>query len=68
MQLRLLVKGPFCVGQNCPTVYATDRDTVVIQGERLAAKTVGLDVPDHEVLAEVPMSLIRELIASGELS
>ena len=45
----------------CPTLYATDRDTYVIQGwkvldpEALAA----LDVPDHETAIEVPRALLR---------
>jgi hypothetical protein len=50
-----------------PTVFATDRDTLLIQGwkvddddEALAeARRRGL--PDHEDIVEVPMSILRFL-------
>jgi hypothetical protein len=60
MRLRRLVG---CSGGSCPTVYATDRDTFVIQGavvtdpEALAA----VDLPAHETLVEVPRWLLDGL-------
>lgn len=50
------------VGQS-PTLYATDRGTLVVQGwrvtdpEALAAMTV----PDHETTVEIPIALLRFL-------
>ena len=59
MKLRHL--GTESGDNGCPTLYATDRDTYVIQGwkvldpEALAA----MDVPDHETAIEVPRALLR---------
>jgi hypothetical protein len=48
-----------CRGGSCPTVYSTSRDTVVIQGYRLNADSVGLDLPAGEDAVEIPISLLR---------
>ncbi|HSH61606.1 MAG TPA: hypothetical protein VK988_18550 [Acidimicrobiales bacterium] len=66
MRLTQLVTDPFCQGKICPTVYATDRGTVVIQGDRVTEPT-DVEVPEHEVLVEIPRSLVEELVRSGAL-
>ncbi|MET7396950.1 hypothetical protein ABZS66_26050 [Dactylosporangium sp. NPDC005572] len=45
-----------CGGGSCPTVYATDRDTVLVQGNAVT----GFAVPDGELLVEIPRDLLIE--------
>jgi len=58
-----LVKLAGCSGGTCPAVFATDRETYVVQGsivtdpEALAA----LNLPAHETAVEVPASLLVSL-------
>ena len=58
-----LTKLAGCSGGTCPTVYLTDRGTVVVQGERVtdpdALATMRL--PEHEAAVEVPLSLLASL-------
>ncbi|MFF3399347.1 hypothetical protein ACFYW6_12580 [Streptomyces sp. NPDC002659] len=49
-----------CDITECPTLYATDRDTLLVQGETPADH--GLQIPAHETLVEIPMDLIRKAI------
>ncbi len=44
----------------CPTIFATDRDTVLIQGYVLPAGTVRMDVPTGEFIVEIPRGLLIE--------
>ena len=68
MKLTLLVGGPDgCSGKSCPTVYRTDRDTLVVQGYRVADEH-GLDVPENETIVEIPSALIKQLVEAGQLS
>ncbi|MQA13792.1 MAG: hypothetical protein GEV09_06335 [Pseudonocardiaceae bacterium] len=52
--------------KGCPTIYATDRDTYLVQGWRVgdAEALADMDVPDHETVVEVPRGLLR--LASPE--
>lgn len=45
----------------CPTVYATDRGTFVVQGWRLTdtEALVAMAIPDHETAVEIPAELLR---------
>lgn len=45
-----------CGHGSCPTIYATDRDTVLIQG----SAATGVTVPDGELLVEIPRALLLE--------
>ncbi|HZA82829.1 MAG TPA: hypothetical protein VFC13_15385 [Actinomycetes bacterium] len=60
MQLTMLVA---CSGGTCPTLFATDRGTYVVQGaivtdpDALAA----MNLPEHETAVEVPASLLAGL-------
>ncbi|MDT3396279.1 hypothetical protein RKE29_06440 [Streptomyces sp. B1866] len=49
-----------CDIKNCPTLYATDRDTLLAQGQ--TPTDHGLQIPDHETVVEIPMDLIRRAI------
>jgi len=45
---------------NCPTLFATDHDTYVIQGWRITdpEAVAAMDIPDHETAVEVPRALL----------
>jgi hypothetical protein len=45
-----------CGTGTCPTVYTTDRDTVLVQG----GAVTGIAVPDGELLVEIPRELLLE--------
>ncbi|MEV7982196.1 hypothetical protein [Streptomyces sp. NPDC086519] len=49
-----------CEDGECPTLYSTDRGTLVVQGILLTDHT--RDLPAHEALVEIPVELIREVI------
>ncbi|MFD8922923.1 hypothetical protein ACFV0Y_34665 [Streptomyces sp. NPDC059569] len=49
-----------CDIKDCPTLYATDRDTLLVQGK--TPTDHGLRVPAHENLVEIPMDLVRRAI------
>ena len=44
-----------------PTLYATDRGTLVVQGWRItdAEALDALAVPEHETVVEIPVALLR---------
>ncbi|AXE27281.1 hypothetical protein C0216_04315 [Streptomyces globosus] len=52
-----------CDLKDCPTIYLTDRGTLLVQGETPAAH--GLDIPRHETVVEIPEQLIFDLIRKG---
>lgn len=60
MKLRM-IGGGGCSGDNCPTVYVTDRGTAVIQGyvvddgDALAT----LSLPAGESAVEIPLDVLR---------
>jgi hypothetical protein len=45
-----------CGVGTCPTIYRTDRDTVLVQGNAVT----GVTVPDGELLVEIPRELLLE--------
>jgi len=59
MQLTFL--GTSSANGDCPSVYATDRGTYVIQGWRVADAQAleQLDIPTHETVIEIPAALLR---------
>jgi hypothetical protein len=66
MKAQLLVGGggtTGCYGGSCPTVYRTDRNTYVVQGNLIPQDDMKqFAVPSHEGVVEIPESLIRELV------
>ncbi|MGH3714733.1 MAG: hypothetical protein ACRDT4_14915 [Micromonosporaceae bacterium] len=55
--------GPCPDGVTCPTVYETDRGTVVVQGYRLSeAELAAMNLPDDEYAVEIPKSLLEEVV------
>ena len=58
MLVRKLISS--CEDGECPTLYATDRETLLVQGE--APIDHGLTLPGREMVVEIPMELIRKAI------
>lgn len=46
-----------CKGDDCPTLYETDRGTIIVQGERVEEQSLRL--ADDEAAVEIPSSLLR---------
>lgn len=44
-----------------PTLYATDRDTYLVQGWRVSDTDAlaGMNIPTHETVVEIPRALLR---------
>jgi hypothetical protein len=61
MKLRFLGKNS-TVG-DCPTLYATDRDTYLVQGWKIFANDLlmQLEIPEGETAVEVPTELFEHL-------
>ena len=55
---RLEVLAGQCGGGTCPTVYGTDRETVVVQGYVVSGDSAGVEVPDGEYLVEIPTEVL----------
>jgi hypothetical protein len=49
-----------CGGGSCPTVYRTNRGTLVVQGYAIKASDVGVDLPTGELLVEIPVDLLEQ--------
>jgi hypothetical protein len=50
-----------CSSGSCPTLYRTNRDTLVVQGYAVTAADAGVDLPAGELLVEIPLDLIAQL-------
>lgn len=51
--LTVLIASAGCSGSGCPTTYATDRGTRIIQGGTVARDVIE-GMPGHESAVEVP--------------
>jgi hypothetical protein len=56
LEVTLLTK--LCSDSTCPTVYRTNRGTLVVQGYRVSADEAGIDLPPSELLVEIPADLL----------
>ncbi|MFD8644354.1 hypothetical protein ACFV14_29100 [Streptomyces zaomyceticus] len=65
MKLRFLGKNSN-IG-DCPTLYATDRDTHLVQGWKIYANDLlmQLDIPEGDTAVEVPTELFEHLTKDG---
>ena len=59
--MRLIFLGTSSENGQCPTFYATDRGTYVVQGWRVTdQEALGqMDIPAHETAVEIPAELLR---------
>ena len=55
----LQVVASSCNAGSCPTIYRTDHGTLMVQGY-LVTKQTGVDLPDGEMLVEIPVELLAE--------
>ncbi|MFI5909551.1 hypothetical protein [Dactylosporangium sp. NPDC051541] len=54
-----------CGNGTCPTVYRTDRGTLVVQGYTIRADQVSIDLPAGEQLVEIPAELLAAAMQAG---
>jgi hypothetical protein len=59
-RLNLEIVTTYCGSNTCPTVYKSDQGTLVVQGYTVTAERAGVDLPDGEMLVEIPAELLRE--------
>lgn len=58
--MKLTLLGSSSINGDCPTLYATDRGTYVVQGVKLDAQVLAqLTLPDHETAVEIPAALLK---------
>jgi len=64
--MRLTLVGGSCPERrDCPTVYATDRGTFVVQGYRLnVAELAQLDLAEDETVVEIPAAVLEEAVSA----
>ena len=62
---KLTLVTTLCGGGTCPTVYRTDRGTLVIQGYTVTAEHANIDLPAGEQLVEIPAELLAAAMQAG---
>lgn len=62
MRLQKLA-GTNCEVNECPTVYLSDRGTLVVQGDQVA-EADGLTLGTGEQAVEIPLVLLREALSA----
>jgi len=50
----------YCAAGECPTIYRTDRGTLVIQGYAFEPEAAGSEIPAGERMIEIPVELLAE--------
>ncbi|MEV4814959.1 hypothetical protein [Micromonospora tulbaghiae] len=63
--MRLTFLGKESTGGQSPTLYATDRDSYVVQGWKVADPAILASETDQETVVEVPAPLMRHLAKNG---
>ncbi|MET8824892.1 hypothetical protein ABZX40_25070 [Streptomyces sp. NPDC004610] len=65
--MKLTFLGKNSQGGECPTLYATDRDTYLVQGWRVFANDLlmQLNIGEGETVVEVPTELFEHLEQDG---
>jgi len=56
-----------CSGGTCPTVYESDRGTLLVQGYTVSAAD-GVQLPAGEQLVEIPRDLLARAFEAAERS
>jgi hypothetical protein len=52
----------YCAAGECPTIYRTDRGTLVLQGYTFEPSSAGTEIPAGERMIEVPVELLAEYV------
>lgn len=65
--MKLTFLGTESGDSGCPTLYATERGTYVVQGWRVtdAEALAAMTIPGHEAAVEIPAALLRFLPERG---
>ena len=63
LKLQLLAGPRGCSGGKCPTIYGTDRGTIVVQGY-IVTEPTDAQLGDGEALVEIPADLLKDLVLS----
>ena len=63
---KLTLVASLCGTGTFPTVYRTDRGTLVVQGYTVTAENANIDLPAGEQLVEIPMDLLAAAMREGE--
>ena len=69
--LKAQVMAFSCASGSCPTVYSTNRGTVLVQGYTVsadAAAGAGVTLPEGEQLVEIPADLLAQALAAQTAS
>jgi hypothetical protein len=61
----LKIVTSLCGSGTCPTIYESDRGTLIIQGYPVDAAHAGVVVPEGESLVEIPAELLAKLSRSN---
>jgi hypothetical protein len=61
--VKLTRRSGMCRDGTCPTIYETDRGTIVVQGYVVTDGEV--IPPEGEALVEIPAELLREVTGSN---
>jgi hypothetical protein len=65
-ELGLELITTLCGGGTCPTVYRTNRGTLVVQGYAVTAEAAGVKLPAGELLVEIPADLLTTAARATE--
>jgi hypothetical protein len=57
--LAVVALTSICADAACPTVYVTNRGSLVVQGYPVSASEAGIDLPPSELLVEIPRDLLE---------
>ena len=52
-----------CGTSSCPTVYEGTPGNIVVQGYIVSAASAGVEVPEGEMLVEIPSHLLTEALS-----
>jgi hypothetical protein len=63
---KLTLVTSLCGSGTCPTVYRTDRGTLVVQGYTVSADNVDINLPPGEQLVEIPADLLAAAMQATE--
>ncbi|WP_229069870.1 hypothetical protein [Actinoplanes sp. DH11] len=55
-----------CTTGTCPTVYTTNRSSVIVQGYTVTAAAAAVDVPEGEQLVEIPLELLADAVRAQQ--
>lgn len=61
----LEVLATSCSTGTCPTIFRTDRGTIMIQGYAVDAGRAGVTLAGDELLVEIPAELLAAVVPSG---